>query len=113
MASWPETLPVPDVGSGGEFYKPQIRTEKENGDIQSRPQFTGDGREIKELIFSNLTQTQFGTLKTFVNSNMGLTFDYTHPLTAATVTMRFTSNGFRFTHSGYDRYEVRIQVEEA
>ena len=89
MATFPD-ITAPSYGLEEETYRPQIRTEFENGAVQSRPRFTGTKKRWPNLSWAVLEESEFQTLEAFFIANQGLTFTWTHPVTSAVYTCRFS-----------------------
>jgi len=89
---WPTTISVPSRDYFKQKYvKPQIRTEFENGTVQSRPKFT-KGRWVFELGWKILPHSEYITLQTFFHENQGKVFDWPHPITNEYHTVRFAQD---------------------
>jgi hypothetical protein len=99
-------------------YLPQVRTEFENGAVQSRARATS-ARRIFILGWHALSNANYETLVTFFEDYQGTTFVYTHPVTAGSYTCRFSEDalppakvsGWR---SGTECWELtNLKIEEA
>lgn len=92
MTAWP-SLPKPLINTFKETPPDNsIRTEMETGYDKVRRRSTAASYPMSFDLF--LTPAQTATLDTFYNSTTksgSLSFDFTHPRTAATVSARFTS----------------------
>jgi hypothetical protein len=75
MATFPETLPDPSVGSRGSVNKAQVRTPFEGGYVQSRPKYTRS-RKKYELVWHLMTDDDFDTLEQFFLENQGGSFTF-------------------------------------
>jgi hypothetical protein len=92
---WPASLPQ-DVlvdGYGERFPDGKIRTPMETGPAKQRPRFTATVTPLKVTI--ELPRADVQTLLEFYRDMLGmgsLPFDWLHPRTLATVTMRFAAD---------------------
>ena len=89
MADFPATLPT----CSWQFFsqtpaRAQIMTQFEAGKVQSRPKHTSMRWKFT-IGWQALTQTQYAALYAFYNSYIGLTFNWTHPVTAVVYVVRF------------------------
>lgn len=109
MATWP-TIQTPNVGTKEETVLAQVRTEFEGGYVQSRPLYTR-GRDRLTLVWNALPEADYQTLRTFFIANQGDSFTWTHPLTATSMTMRFTGDSLsgRIDVPGYRVVELEIE----
>lgn len=90
MATWP-SIEKPSQQLWSETYnKEQIKTPFEDGSVQSRAQFTS-GRWIFTMGWYGMTNTNYGLLQTFFDTNVGGSFAYTHPFKSTAHTCRFSS----------------------
>jgi hypothetical protein len=91
MADWPSISdPAFDLYAQT-LVKAQIKTEFENGKVQSRARATS-ARLVVSLGWHALSNTDYSSLQTFFTNNIGGTFNWTHPLTSTVYVMRFTSD---------------------
>ena len=93
MPSFPFTDPKPDAESFVEKLPvdPVIRSEFENGAVLTRARFTTVPNSW-EMVYRYLSNTDKELIETFHNTTVSfgaLTFTWTHPITAATPTVRF------------------------
>lgn len=94
MAAWPSSLPSAPVpgGYGEEPIPTIIRTDMELGPAKVRRRFTGN--EIVFTLRYALTETQKFALEYFYHYTClqgTLSFTWTHPITAASLTVYFLS----------------------
>lgn len=60
-------IDAPDYPLKEPFYKPQVRNEFENGDVQARPRFTR-GRKKFAVAWEKLPHEQYAVLENFFKS---------------------------------------------
>ena len=111
MATWP-TIQEPQYPLGESVYKRQIRTPFESGHVLSRAGSTVSKR-LFQLNWSALPEADYQTLKTFFETNIGLTFTWTHPLTLEVITVRFSEDTLQGTIPFNNYREVTVNIEEA
>lgn len=112
MPTFP-TLPNPRASTYSEETPDVlIRTQMDAGVAKVRPRFSSGVTMIKYHLF--LSAAQVTTLDTFYRttvSNGSLTFDYTHPRTAASVTARFVKPpNYVVNDHGYYSADIEIEV---
>lgn len=109
MNTWPSDLPIPQLPFSGEHYKRALRTEFEDGSVQSRPAHFR-ARERFKLSWKALTEFEYQVLKQFFNNNQGLTFLWTNPATDQQMTVRFDCDAinWRVDTPGYRFAELSI-----
>lgn len=73
------------------YSKGQVRTEFEDGTVQSRARVTR-GRWTFNLGWVALSQTNYTTLQSFFSAYIGTTFNWTHPVTSTVHVVRFGSD---------------------
>lgn len=111
MADWPSvnSLQNPSYGLTEVFNRPQVTHEFEANYGASRPAFSR-ARKAFDLSWSLLPEAQFITLRTFVNSNMGNMFGWTHPVTTEVSTCRFGGMlESTIVQPGYRSAKIRIE----
>ncbi|MCE5306376.1 MAG: hypothetical protein LLG20_01925 [Acidobacteriales bacterium] len=111
MNSWP-SIAKPDFPLEEERSFPVIRSEFDNGAVQTRLRFSKK-RLIATLRWEAMTETDYGTLETFFDANQGLTFTWTHPVTSASYTVRFRDDSLKSSAISYTRRQVTVVLEEA
>ena len=72
-------------------YKAQVQTRFESGQVQSRPKHTSM-RMIFTTGYSALTETKLQSLYTHFGSHVGLTFNFTHPITDTVYVVRYVKD---------------------
>lgn len=111
MANWPvNSITPPSYGMRDDYFRATIRSDFEGGYASQRPRSTR-GITIVELPWSKMPEAEFQTLLTFAKSAMGDTFPYPHPVTAQTVTFRFSEDWLKstITDPGYRRVNVKLE----
>jgi hypothetical protein len=114
MNNWPSiaTLPPPSEGVEEDYYKPQLKNEKEGNYIQTRLRATRS-RSVFPLKWNYLTEVEYQALKTFFDTNQGLIFVYTHPIEGTTHNCVFSTNSIRGAWlSAGGRANVQCPIEE-
>jgi hypothetical protein len=102
---------IPQYGTDGEFYKPQIRTEFEGNYVQSRARSTR-GIMRWNLKWESMPEADFQTLRTFFNTNQGGSFNWTEPVTSTARIVRFSEDSLRWSHSNKGVRSVSCGIEE-
>lgn len=110
MATWPSIM-IPQYGTDGEWYRPQIRNEFEANYVQSRPRSTR-GVMRWTLKWTAMPEADFQTLLTFFNTNQGLSFTWTEPRTGTARTCRFSEDSLKWSHSELGHRSVTCAIEE-
>jgi len=91
MPAWP-SIEDPEQVLWSEYYqKGQIRTEFENGAVQSRARATS-GRWVFIMGWNVLSNADYTALVAFFDANIGGTFTYTHPFKDTSHTCRFSDD---------------------
>lgn len=115
MPTWPGTLPVRPLEQGYEetMRESQVRSSIDGMPIVQRQRSPGYSKPMS-LTFE-LTSDQLDTFQTFYRSTLGfgsVSFDFTHPRTGASVSMRFIGGQPpKAAAIGYDTYHQSCQVE--
>jgi len=91
MANWPSIAQCSSDLFEQYPQRGQVRTEFENGAVQSRARATST-RWVFVLGWRALSQTDYATLCTFFDTNLGTTFSWTHPITSTVYTCRFSED---------------------
>lgn len=109
MNTWPSEIPLPQLPFSGEHYKRALRTEFEDGSVQSRPVHLR-ARERFKLSWNALTEFEYQVLKQFFNDNQGLTFTWTNPVTEELLNVRFDCDAiaWQVKTPGYRYVELSI-----
>lgn len=107
--AWP-TIAQPTYTTGGETYKPQIRTEFEGGYVQSRARAT---RSIRRwtLVWNAMTEADFATLEAAFIADIGTTFSWTEPVTSTNYTVRYSTDSLQWSHVNKGVRSVQIGLE--
>jgi len=107
--AWP-SIAAPTYSTGGEVYRPQVRTEFEGNYVQSRPRSTRATRRWT-LVWNAMTEANFSTLDAFFIANAGTTFSWTEPVTSTSYTVRFSEDSLKWTHSDKGVRSVQVGLE--
>lgn len=110
MAAWP-SIQEPSYPFNESVSKRQIRTEFESGAVQSRAGATVSKR-IFNLRWNAMPEADYQTLKTFFETNIGLTFTWTHPATLEVITARFSEDKIDTIIPFPNHREVTVVIEE-
>jgi len=110
MTNWP-SIAQPSYNSSEEYYRPQIKTEFEANYAQSRPTAT---RSIYRwsLKWSAMPLADYATLKTFFNTNQGLSFTWTNAIDSSSHTVRFSDSSLKAQYITKDYVGVEVNIEE-
>jgi hypothetical protein len=112
MATYPGTLPNPRAGTYSEQAdNVVIRTQMEAGVDKVRQRFSSGVTNISFELF--LSAAQVTTLDDFYRTtvkNGSLSFTYTHPRTAASVTARFTKP-ISYDINDHGNYIASVEME--
>ena len=111
MESWPN-IQSPSGGLNGSLYMRQIRTEFEDGTVQSRRAQTR-GRRRWRLAWNSMPEADYQTIATFFLANQGLTFYWTHPATGTVHTCRFSGDEIAETQDVAGFRKIECPIEEA
>jgi hypothetical protein len=114
MADWPSSLPAPSYGSGGESYKPQVRTPFEGPYVQSRPKVTLKKKRWPNLYWDDMSESDFAVLDAFFDSEQGNVFtNFPEPGTGTLYSARFSMDSIPWVWDNYGTRKVGpIGVEE-
>lgn len=108
--SWPSII-KPSIPLEEETIKAQLRTEFEAGYVHSRARDTR-ARTRWNLKWKSMSETDYQTLKSFFESNVGGSFTWTHPVSSASYTVRFTTEVLTGHVPLNGRREVAVGLEE-
>jgi hypothetical protein len=110
FSDWPSIV-APAYGTGGEQYQPQIRTEFEANYVQSRKRYS---RMLMRwtLRWNAMPEADFQTLMAFFETNQGVAFNWTEPVTSAGRIVRFSMDGIQWTHINKGFRSVACELEE-
>lgn len=111
MAAWP-SIQDPSYPFNESIQKRQIRSNFESGHVLSRAGSTVSKR-IFELSWNAMPEADYQTLKTFFETNIGLTFTWTHPVTLEVITARFSEDKIDTTIPFPNYRKVKAMIEEA
>ena len=112
LPEFPQAIDAPEYPLKESFYKPQVRTEFENGSVQSRPRFTR-GRRQFTLSWDAMPAEQYAVLEQFFNNYRGCLFWWPHPLTGRRYQCRFSGDRLEGELMRLDYYKVSLGMEEA
>ena len=107
--AWP-SIALPTYTTGGEVYKPQIRTEFEGNYVQSRPRATRATRRWT-LVWTAMTEANYGTLETAYLTDIGTTFSWNEVVTGNAYTVRYSEDSLRSQHVNKGIRSVQIGLE--
>ncbi len=93
------------------FFKPKVRTEFENGTVQSRARFTR-GKWRFGLKYDKIDPVDYETLREFFNVRGGESFRFVHPLTGKAYTCIFSDDVFEGNLVEGNWYDVTVNIEE-
>ena len=93
------------------FYKPKVRTEFENGVVQSRNRFTR-GKKRFGLKWEKMPFDDCQTLQAFFDQTGASPFYWVHPLTGKRYTCIFSDDEFDPSLVELDFYDVTVNIEE-
>lgn len=88
MGAWPSIQAPAEEYFAEWMEKGQVRTEFENGVVQSRARATSE-RMVFKLGWKGLSNTDWGSIKTHFAANIGGTFSWTHPISSTSYTVRY------------------------
>lgn len=93
------------------FYKPKVRTEFENGVVQSRSRWTR-GKKKFALKWEKIPMQDKELLEKFFNDTGGDVFLWKHPLTGKQYKCMFTDDSFDASLVELDDYDLTLNIEE-
>lgn len=111
MAAWP-SIQDPSYPFNESTFKRQIKTNFESGAVLSRAGATVSKR-IFQLRWNAIPEADYQTLNTFFETNIGLTFTWTHPLTLEVITARFSEDKLDSVIPFPNHRQVTVVIEEA
>lgn len=109
MAAWP-AIANPTACREVLNY-PQVRTEFENGYVQSRVKWTRARRQW-QLSWSQMTAAHWATLETHFTTCQGIPFTWIHPSTAVSYNVRFQDDSIETDILPNGNRTVRCLIEE-
>src|SRR3972149_4032268 len=100
----------PQLGTGGNTFKKQVRTDFEGGYAQSRAQHTRKRRR-HSLRWNAMTTAQFDSLEGFFDTYQGgsFTFDHGH---FGEIECRFSSDQVEWEFIGAGLVKASVEIEE-
>lgn len=111
MAVFP-TFPSPRVnGNGGSTQYLVIKSNFEGNYSQTRRGATR-GIETFDLSYEAITNDEYATLKAFFDANVGGSFIFVHPQTAASHIVRFGMDKITYKSVSTQRVSTNIVLEE-
>jgi len=116
MSNYPTNIRKPAYPLGEEVVKEQIRTEFENGVVQSRARFTKH-RYIWTLSYPVILTVDYQILRAHFYANIGSTFNWIYPsipsheLTGTTIAVRYADDrlNFEWINKSYWSGSVRLE----
>jgi hypothetical protein len=93
------------------YYKPKVRTEFENGMVQSRARFTRGKRRFG-LKYDKIDPNDYETLRAFFDARGGESFRFLHPLTGKAYTCIFSDDDFEGSLVEGNWYDLSVNIEE-
>jgi hypothetical protein len=110
---WPGTLPAsPNYGWVETKLSNVVRSETDAGPAKVRRRYTRANRKMS--LSMHLTTAQVATLDTFHTTTLAdgtLRFDFVHPRTGATNSVRFASDGITWTEQAEGFYLATFDLE--
>lgn len=115
MAAWPGGLPTYLLTDGyvQAFGDGRIRSQTDTGPGKVRRRSTAMPEPIVGAML--MTTAQIATLRTFVQTTIfggTVAFDFTDPITRATISVRFAERLPVITHRGGDIFHVMLELEK-
>ena len=91
--------------------KAQIKSDMAAGYVQSRAKWTRT-RKVFELSWNAMSDADKNILEDFFTENIGDTFEWTHPLTNTTYTVRFGDGELSASYVYVLRWKIDLVLEE-
>jgi phage-related protein len=111
MANWP-SIAAPTYSTSGRVRLQIIRTPFEAGYVQRRKVATV-AKEDWNLVWANMSEADFQTLRTFFKANQGMQIDnWTEPVTGTVWSVAFVSDSLEWSHSNKGHRAVQVAIEE-
>lgn len=112
MPNWP-SIANPSKGFDEEYYLPQAKSEFEANYVQTRKIATR-GRHQFALVWNQMSETDYQTLKTFFDTNQGSSFTWTHPISGTSYTCVFSGDSIKSKPGVYPGYRTNVScpIEE-
>lgn len=108
-AAWPTTKP--DYPLGEKTILPQVRTEFEAGYVMSRPRCTRS-RGKWTCTWKLMLEAEYQNLLLHFQANQGDSWTWTHPVTAATYTVRYSGDDLSGSVPQPGYRSVSVELEE-
>ena len=112
MGAYPTLSMNPEFPLDVDVYKPQVRTQFEDGVVQSRARAT-KARDIFRLVYRSLPEADKVLLKTHFEANVGGTFSWTNPQDSVTYTVRYKDDKLPLRTIAYKLWHADFILEEA
>ena len=109
MADFPN-IQLPS-GMTEHTIKGQIKSDFAAGYVQSRAKWTRSRKQFS-LSWGVMSDADKQTLQTFFDENIGGTFNWTHPLTNTTYTVRFSDDELLAIYVPVSWWKVDLNLEE-
>ena len=91
--------------------KGQYKTEFEAGYVQSRAKWTRS-RKIFALSWTAMEDADKVLLEVFFDNNLGATFNWTHPVSSTTYTVRFVEDELPAQYVPVNHWQIDLTLEE-
>ena len=111
MASFPTLSRGTSISFTESTNKPQVRTSFEGNYAQTRPKYTRD-MGLFDITYQMITVADRNTLKTFFDTYLGDSFEWTNPTDSVIYTVRFKNDTLKFTHIANNKFNVKMTLEE-
>lgn len=108
--AFPDICP-PQTPLKDPLYKPKVRTEFENGTVQSRPRFTRAKKKFV-LKWEKISREDRETLEAFFDAIGADVFVYTHPVTGRQYNCIISDDTFDGAYTEGDLSDVTLNIEE-
>lgn len=102
--------PAPRIGSAEELKYNVLKNSFEGNYLQVRRASTR-GRRTFTLKYTSITNPEFDALQAFFETNVGMVFDFIHPLTAETHKVTFQNDALQRTYTSQTRCDTEIILE--
>jgi hypothetical protein len=93
------------------YFKPKVRTEFENGMVQSRARFTRGKRRFA-LKYEKIDPDDCESLRAFFDARGGEAFRFKHPLTGKIYACIFSDDDFDSSLVVGNWYDLTLNIEE-
>ena len=109
-AAWPTTNPSYPFDEDTTLS--QIKSQFEDGKVQSRVKWTSS-RDRFALKWTQMAEAELQSFNEHFQANVGATFSWTHPITSASYTVRYSDDNIKSTSILHGYRSVRVSIEEA